>query len=65
MIVQMNQIVEYMQFMDELFGDDFYIEVAPAASKDQIIANNKLVQILEEIIGLSKNLAKLKEKMSN
>ena len=40
-----NQIVEYMQFMDELFGDDFYVEVAPAASKDQIIANNKLVQI--------------------
>ena len=44
-IIKYNQIVEYMQFMDELFGDDFYVEVAPAASKDQIIANNKLVQI--------------------
>ena len=43
--IKYNQIVEYMQFMDELFGDDFYVEVAPAASKDQIIANNKLVQI--------------------
>ena len=43
--IKYNQIVEYMQFMDELFGDDFYIEIAPAASKDQIIANNKLVQI--------------------
>ena len=43
--IKYNQIVEYMQFMDELFGDDFYIEVAPAASKDQIIANNKLIQI--------------------
>ena len=43
--IKYNQIVEYMQFMDELFGNDFYIEVAPAASKDQIIANNKLVQI--------------------
>ena len=44
-IIKYNQIVEYMQFMDELFGNDFYVEVAPAASKDQIIANNKLVQI--------------------
>lgn len=44
-IIKYNQIVDYMQFMDELFGDDFYVEVAPAASKDQIIANNKLVQI--------------------
>lgn len=43
--IKYNQIVEYMQFMDELFGDDFYVEVAPATSKDQIIANNKLVQI--------------------
>ena len=43
--IKYNQIVEYMQFMDELFGDDFYVEVAPAASKDQIIANNKLIQI--------------------
>ena len=43
--IKYNQIVEYMQFMDELFGNDFYVEVAPAASKDQIIANNKLVQI--------------------
>ena len=43
--IKYNQIIEYMQFMDELFGDDFYVEVAPAASKDQIVANNKLVQI--------------------
>ena len=43
--IKYNQIVEYMQFVDNLFGNDFYIEVAPAASKDQIIVNNKLVQI--------------------
>lgn len=43
--IKYNQIIEYMQFMDELFRDDFYVEVAPAASKDQIVANNKLVQI--------------------
>ena len=40
-----NQICSFMTFVDELFGDDFYVEVAPGASKDQIIANNKLVQI--------------------
>lgn len=43
--IKYNQIVEFMQFCDELFGDDFYIEVAPAASKDQITVNNKLAQI--------------------
>lgn len=43
--IKYNQIVDFMQFCDKLFGDDFYVEVAPAASKDQIIANNKLVQI--------------------
>lgn len=40
-----NQIIDFIQFCDELFGNDFYIEVAPAASKDQIIVNNKLAQI--------------------
>ena len=42
-----NQICSFMTFVDELFGDDFYVEVAPGASKDQIIANNKLVQIAQ------------------
>ena len=44
-IVKYNQIVDFMQFCDKIFGDDFYVEVAPGASKEQIIANNKLVQI--------------------
>ena len=44
-IAKYNQIVEFMQFCDKIFGDNFYIEVAPGASKEQIIANNKLVQI--------------------
>lgn len=42
-----NQIIAYIQFMDELFGDDFYIEVAPAQSKEQILVNNKLAQIAQ------------------
>jgi DNA polymerase-3 subunit alpha len=44
-VVKYNQIIDFMQFCDNLFGNDFYIEVAPAVSKDQIIVNNKLVQI--------------------
>ena len=42
-----NNIVNYMQFNIDLFGDDFYIEIAPAASKEQIEVNRKLVQIAE------------------
>ena len=44
-IIKYNQIVAFMQFCDKIFGDDFYVEVAPGASKEQIVANNKLVQI--------------------
>ena len=40
-----QQIKDFMFFCNDLFGDDFYVEVAPGASKDQIIANNKLAQI--------------------
>lgn len=42
-----QQIKDFMFFCDDLFGDDFYVEVAPGASKDQIIANNKLAQIAQ------------------
>ena len=40
-----NQIVEFLAWCQKIFGEDFYIECAPAASKDQIIVNNKLAQI--------------------
>ena len=42
-----QQIKDFMFFCDDLFGDDFYVEVAPGASKDQIVANNKLAQIAQ------------------
>lgn len=42
-----RQIKDFMFFCDDLFGDDFYVEVAPGASKDQIVANNKLAQIAQ------------------
>lgn len=40
-----NQIVKYFTYCKDLFGDDFYIELPPGASKEQIIVNNKLYQI--------------------
>ena len=44
-IIKQNQIINFIKFVDKIFGNDFYIEVAPGASKEQIIANKKLVQI--------------------
>ena len=43
-----HQIVNFIEFNKNLFHDDFYFEVAPAASKDQITVNimiNKLSSI--------------------
>ena len=45
--IKYQQIINFMAFCDDLFGNDFYIEVAPGASKEQIIANNKLAQIAQ------------------
>ena len=42
-----QQIKDFMFFCNDLFGDDFYVEVAPGASKDQIVANNKLAQVAQ------------------
>ena len=40
-----HQIDSFMEYVDDLFGDDFYIEVAPGASKDQILANSILAAL--------------------
>ena len=40
-----HQIDSFMEYVDDLFGDDFYIEVAPGASKDQILANSVLAAL--------------------
>lgn len=40
-------IVNFMLWCKELFGDDFFIECAPAASRDQIRVNKKLINIAE------------------
>lgn len=40
-----QNIVNFVLWCKQLFGKDFYIEVAPAKSKDQIMANKQLVKI--------------------
>jgi DNA polymerase-3 subunit alpha len=40
-----NNIVEFIQYCQNLFDDDFYIECAPASSKDQIDVNMMALKI--------------------
>lgn len=40
-----NNIVNFLLWCKENFGEDFYIECAPGASKDQIIVNQRLLSI--------------------
>ena len=40
-----NNIVNFMLWCKELFGDDFYVECAPGASRDQVLVNQRLVSI--------------------
>ena len=44
-IVTYQAIDSYIKLMIDLFGDDFYLEIAPAASKEQIEVNQKIYQI--------------------
>ena len=51
-----SNIISFIQDMLDIFGKDFYIECAPATSKEQIIVNNHLLNIatsfgVEMIIG--------------
>lgn len=40
-----NRLINFINFLLELFGDDFYLEVQPAQSKEQLIVNNKMSAI--------------------
>lgn len=42
-----NQIVNFITWCKEIFGDDFYIECAPGCSRDQILVNQRLVSIAQ------------------
>lgn len=40
-----DRFSNFISFMLDLFGQDFYLEVAPAASKEQILVNKKIAEI--------------------
>jgi DNA polymerase-3 subunit alpha len=40
-----GEIQNFMAFVLQVFGDDFYIECAPSTRKDQIVTNQKLLNI--------------------
>ena len=40
-----QNIINFVLWCKKLFKDDFYMEVAPAANKDQIIVNKKMVEL--------------------
>lgn len=42
-----NKINDFIQYCLDLFGDDFYIEIAPGLSKDQRTVNQRMKSIAE------------------
>lgn len=40
-----NIIIKFLLWCKDLFQDNFYLEVAPAASKEQIIVNKKIAEL--------------------
>ena len=51
-----NNITSYIEFCLDLFGDDFYIEIAPGASKEQVAVNKELIAIARSYGDLSKRI---------
>jgi len=45
MKVYYSKIIDFINYCLELFGDDFYLECAPATTKDQVLVNKKLYSI--------------------
>ena len=46
-IREKEHIINFIQMMQNWFADDFYIEVAPAKSREQVAVNKRLVSIAE------------------
>lgn len=40
-----SNIINFVLWCKDLFGEDFYFEVAPAANQDQILVNKKMVEL--------------------
>lgn len=43
--VHKQKIINFVLEMKEIFGDDFYFEIAPGASLEQIIVNRKILEL--------------------
>lgn len=43
-----QNIIRFVLWCKEVFGEDFYFEVAPGASRDQIIVNKKLFEMASQ-----------------
>lgn len=39
------EIIQFVLWCKKIFGEDFYLEVAPAANNEQIIVNKKVVEL--------------------
>lgn len=46
-----QKIIDFVLWAKDLFKDDFYFEIAPAASREQIIVNKKMVE-LSQVFGV-------------
>ena len=42
-----NNIVKFMLWCKEIFGNDFYVECAPGSSREQILVNKRLISIAQ------------------
>ncbi len=40
-----QKIIDFVLWCKQVFGDDFYFETAPGASRDQIIVNKKIIEL--------------------
>lgn len=40
-----NQILDFLSFCLRLFGEDFYIEIAPSSYEDQLLVNRRLLDL--------------------
>ena len=42
-----QQIIQFMEYCIDVFGDDFYIECAPASTPDQVLVNKRMFKIAD------------------
>ena len=40
-----QKIIDFVLYCKQLFGDDFYFEIAPGASREQVIVNKKIAEL--------------------